>query len=437
MKFKQTIQNHWPKLKSRFPAIAYLAILLVLLGFFFTNDFGLVDIHKTSVVSSVGIDLTESGVKVTAQLAVPMPSENGENVMHTPVEGSGATFADALNEINSQTGFYPKLLFCRLVVLGESCQNVNIFDLLDWFYRDDYSTLTALVAMTRGEASELLSVQTAFSDSTSLTVERILSEELKKSANVSTVNLKILGQQYHSPAASCYMPYIDQLPQETSGGNGGNGGNGGSAQSGNGSSAGGSNQGEQGGSSSGSSQGGGSTANGERTQEKESGGFYCRKTAAFVRGKFVGVLSEDQSLALNLIKNNVKRAILPVSVEGVTSSLAFKNNKGNASIQTRQGSPTLVLSYQAVARIQDQNVSSSPVEQAKGDLVSAEILTAAQQDIIEQLKSLISFCVNYDCDLFGAKTMVYRFANSYYPSLQDNFFAHLPVEYQVQIVSAR
>jgi hypothetical protein len=296
--------------------------------------------------------------------------------------------------------------------------------------------------MTQGEASELLSVQTAFSDSTSLTVERILSEELKKSANVSTVNLKILGQQYHSPSASCYMPYIDQLPQETSGGNGGNGGNGGSAQSGNGSSeqgssAGGSEQGNGGGSSSGSAQGGGSTANGERTQEKESGGFYCRKTAAFVRGKFVGVLSEDQSLALNLIKNDVKRAILPVSAQGVTSSLAFKNNKGKASIQTRQGSPTLVLSYQAVARIQDQNTSSSPVEQAKGDLVSAEILTAAETAITEQLKSLTSFCVNYDCDLFGAKTMVYRFANSYYPSLQKNFFAHLPVEYQVHIVSAR
>jgi hypothetical protein len=96
-----------------------------------------------------------------------------------------------------------------------------------------------------------------------------------------------------------------------------------------------------------------------------------------------------------------------------------------------------VLSYQAVARIQDQNTSSSPVEQAKGDLVSAEILTSAEVAITEQLKSLTSFCVNYDCDLFGAKTMVYRFANSYYPSLQKNFFAHLPVEYQVHIVSAR
>ena len=41
---------------SRISVIIYWLIFIALLGLFFTNDFGLVDIHKTSIITSLGID---------------------------------------------------------------------------------------------------------------------------------------------------------------------------------------------------------------------------------------------------------------------------------------------------------------------------------------------------------------------------------------------
>ena len=61
----------------------YFAIFLVLLGLFFTNDFGLVDIHKTAIITAVGIDTEDGEVIVTGELVAPQPSQSGENIRYT------------------------------------------------------------------------------------------------------------------------------------------------------------------------------------------------------------------------------------------------------------------------------------------------------------------------------------------------------------------
>ena len=193
---------------KRLAAIIYALAITAMAFLFFTNDFGLVDIRKTAVIIGAGIDLTEGGVSVTAQVAVPQPSENGENTVYIEVEGDGATVADALNVINKKTGFFPKLVFCKLLILGESCRDADIFEVLDYFYRDDYTQLTPVIAMCSGSAGELLASKMRFGNTATVSIERLLSDEAKKSANVSTVNLKMIGIDNFSQSAACYMPYI-------------------------------------------------------------------------------------------------------------------------------------------------------------------------------------------------------------------------------------
>ena len=38
---------------------AFILLIAAMLFLFFTNDFGLVDIHKASIVVAVGVDVTE------------------------------------------------------------------------------------------------------------------------------------------------------------------------------------------------------------------------------------------------------------------------------------------------------------------------------------------------------------------------------------------
>lgn len=175
---------------NKFAVIIYWVIFLALAGMFFTNDFGLVDIHKTSIITAIGIDSEGEEVKVTAEIAMPQPSQSGENIRYAQVQGSGLTIADALNEINSKTGFYTKLQFCRLILIGENCRDNQLFRVLGCLYRKNYSELTALVAMCEGKAADMLANKSQVSDMTSEAIRKILSDEIEKSGNANTANLK-------------------------------------------------------------------------------------------------------------------------------------------------------------------------------------------------------------------------------------------------------
>ena len=104
-------------LMQKVAKIAFILLTVAMLFLFFSNDFGLVDIHKASIVVAVGVDVTESGYEVTAQAAVPTPAQGEGSAAYTQVTGEGVTVAEAVDDINAKTGFYPKLAFCNLVIL--------------------------------------------------------------------------------------------------------------------------------------------------------------------------------------------------------------------------------------------------------------------------------------------------------------------------------
>ena len=300
---------------SKVSVVLYWLFVLAMLALFFTNDFGLVDLHKTAIITAVGIDVQDDEVQVTCEIAVPQPSQSGDNIKYTQIQGSGLTIADALNEVNSKTGFYPQLQFCKLILVGESIKEQELFRVLGCFYRKNYSELTALVAMCQGKASDMLSLQSPVSDMTSEAIRKALSEEIEKSANATSVNLKDIAMSEYSRSYACYMPYVEANIPGTSesggngdnvGGEGGNSGSGGQqGQQNSGQQSGGQGPSEGGGSSEGgSAQSGAAQQNGSGQQME----FTARKTAIFSNGKFKGILDEQNSFALAVIEDEIRLA---------------------------------------------------------------------------------------------------------------------------------
>lgn len=424
---------------KRISRIIYLLIILVLIVLFFTNDFGLVDIHKTSIIVAVGIDSDGEELQVTAQLAVPQPSQSGENIQYTEVQGSGRTVADALNEINSKTGFYPKLLFCKLILIGESCQNEHLFRVLGCFYRKNYSELTALVAMCKGKASEMLSMPTTVSNESSTALQRVLSDELEKSANVSSVNLKDIAKTNYSVSSACFMPYIEANIQGTSesGGDGDNvGGESGSSGGSSGSSG-----GQQSGGSSGGGEGGGSSGGegGQSGSSGSSGGrqmeFTARKTALFSDGNFVGLLDEKQSFALNIIMSDIRLAVMPCDADGKHYTVGLKNANGGVKLEVNNGVPELNVSFNARAQIQGSVTVLDPESTVFDDVVPQEVLKGAEEEIKERIESLVSVCAETDCDVLGAKQLLHKYNYKYYEAFKGDLLTRMKVNYEIEIKS--
>lgn len=422
----------------RFSVIFFWILFIALAVMFFTNDFGIVDIHKTSIIVAIGIDSTENEVQVTAQLAVPKPSQSGDNVEYTEVQGSGETVADALNEINAKTGFYPQLQFCKLILLGDSCKDKNIFQLMGCLYRKNYSELTALVAMCDGKASEILAMPTVTSDMTTTVIQRALADELEKSANVSSVNLKDVALGNFSRSTACYMPLIEANVQGTSE-EGGNGDSVGgdkpqSGDSGSENSGGGSSNGEGGGSGGGEggdSSGGSGSSGGEQKPVE----FTARKTAIFNNGRFAGILNDHQAFALNILEYEIEHAVLPCDTAEYHYTLGLGQNSSGIDVKIVDGIPEVTLKFSAYGQVVGLKKPVEPKETTKDDKLSPEIIEAANKTVEERFASLIDVCRQTDCDFLGIKEQIFKFHYRYFEDLKDDALQKMRVKYKVDIQS--
>lgn len=433
--------------KGKISSVLYWLLFIALMGLFFTNDFGLMDIHKTSIITAVGIDCPEEEVVVTAEVAVPQPSQSGENIKYTLVQGSGLTIADALDEINSKLGLYPKLQFCQLILVGETCRDKDVFRVLGCFYRKNYSELTTLVAMCEGNASDMLAMKSEVSDRTSEAIRNVLSDEINKSGNAIAQNLKDIALLEYSKSRACFMSYIQPVMPGTSqdGGNGGKKGGepipqeqqqGGEQQGQQGQSGQGGQGGEQG--QSGGS-GGGGGQQGQSGQSGQSGGqtveFVTHKTAFFSEGHFKGVLDDTQSFALAVLVNKIRVAVLQCDAEDLHYTLGLKYVKSGVDLKVNNGVPEVTISFKAKALIQGVRVVVDPEKIMKDDEVSNVILQSANKEMERCFNGLIEQCVKTDSDLLGLKEMLYKFNNKYYDAFSNDLLSRIRVKYKIDIQS--
>lgn len=436
------MSDKYRSMLRRASVVFFWLLFLAMAVLFFSNDFGIVDIHKTSIIVAVGVDVTEDEVQVTAQLAVPKPSQSGDNVEYTEVQGRGPTIAEALNEINAKTGFYPQLQFCKLILLGDGCKDYDIFRVLGCLYRKNYSELTALVAMCNGKASEMLAMPTITSDMTTTVIQRAISDELEKCANVSSVNLKDIAVAHYSRSRACYMPLIEANVQGTSeegndfGGEqpktGGGGQQGGSSSGGGEGGASGGGEGSGGSSGGGSSGGSGSSgASGEQKPVE----FTAKRTAIFNNGYFTGILDEQQAFALNLLKNEIRLAILPCDTEKYHYALGLGKASGGIDVKVVDGTPEVTLNFKAYGQITGIKKPVDFKETVQDDNLSPELLEAANKAVEERFSSLMEVCRQTDCDFLGIKEEIFKRHYCCFNELESTALQKMKINYEVDVKS--
>ena len=396
-----------PARAKRYLNIIYFFILLALGFLFFTNDFGLVDLRKTSVVVGVALDMEEEEVVLTAQLAVPQPAENGENTKFNTVTGRGATVAEALNEVNVKTGFYPKLVFCKLILVGESCFNSDLSVLLDYFYRNEYTGLTLSVAACEGSAAELIGQQFPCGNSATDVIDKLLSAEAQASGNVATVTLKDIGEKMFSKSGGLCMPYLQNGVLEEEGSEGSSGG------------------GSEGGS------GGGSGGGSQQCEESE---LICNASAMFSDGYFKGLMTAEETFAYNLLFGSVRHAFFRSGEGEDLRVFGLRGCKGKAELQFKKGEPVLTINFGATTKIQDGSNGFSPQKSKKTKVDDAD-LKKGSETLCGMFKSLYETAQTAGCDLLGVRNMLYRKFYDKYEQYQKGIFDNLTVECSVNLKS--
>lgn len=405
----------------------YLLILIALAFLFFTGDLGLIDVQKTAIVMAVGIDREDDTFILTSQIAIPQASKQGKATETVQLVSRGNTIAQAFEEINAKTGWYPKLVFCHLIILGEKTAEQNVFDALDFFLLDEYMSDNCLLATCDGLAKDLLNVSALVDPSGSVAMQKVLSPHAERVGTVLPSTLREFAIGYYSDSKSAFLPIIKTQPQqEHVGGSENSGGD-------NASSSGGSNSSSSGGSSSGSSGSGGNT--GGAGGENDKPVFSASETALFVGGKRVGTLTKEETFAFGAVKQELRLAAYSVETDGATCTLTVRRNLPKTKFKVgSDGRATYRVNLTMTAGLLDYSKALPRQKTADVGDVPSGAFGAAEKKLSAQILTTFEKCRACGCDLFGITEQLQKHNNRHYQQLKTdalkNAIVHVSVRFQ-------
>lgn len=388
----------------------YLFLAVFLLFLFFTNDFGLIDVQKTAIVMAVGIDREEDSFLITSQIAIPQSSKQGKSSQSVQIVSRGKTVADAFEEINAKTGWYPKLVFCKLLLLGKSATAENVFDALDFFLRDEYLSDNCLVAACESSAKDMLNVTALVDQSGSLAMDKILSPHAERVGSVLTATLREFSIGYFSDSHSGFLPIITTVEQQEPF-------SAAAAQT--------SENEEQ-----------SSTENSGSEKEKQV--FSASETALFVEGKWVGKLTKEESFAVSAVQNKLRLAAYSVPANDEYCTLSIRRNTPKTKLLLGEKDRAVFkITVDITAGISDYSAAQDlNAIKDVGD-VPKGVFTAAERKLASEIQRAFEKCRGCGCDLFGLQQRLQKYAPKRAPALQNTLLESALVEVSVSFKNVR
>lgn len=402
-----------------------LVCLLLVTILFFSNNFGLLDIEKTAIITAIGIDIKDDKYEITAQIAVPEATDTNAENKKTQLSGVGNTVGEALKEIGDTSGWYPQLYFCNLLVLGKETTNQNCIKMLDYFAKTLRLQDSAVVVLAEGSAKEILESTSPLDNISSFALQKILLKAQGFNDDVATVDIKSFCAGYYSDFGASFMPIVKVKKVEE-------GDNASGGQSSEGSSSSSSGQ-EQASASEGGTKTGGSCV------------FVASNTALYKDGFLVGNLNSEQTIMLNAFRGKSLRHTT-LAINDVSPSLLesqhnylFTILRCNPKIQLKatKNSLKLDIDVSIYGKISDLNAEYSDSTYSKNLLISNAVKDAFTQKITDIINSLIDTTKQTGCDFLGIGEKLYRYNYKHYARYKDNYINKMQTEVRVSLTGQK
>ncbi len=381
----------------------YVLLFILMFIIYFTQDYTLINIEKTALIVTVGVDKGDDDYVVTAQIAVPEGSSTKTTNKEAVITSNGKTIYEAISSISDKTGWYPKLSFCNLIVLGESMLTDNVMDVLLFFIRSYKIEDSAIVCTAKGEAKELLLSSSPLDTISGLSLSKIFVKDYESASKIYTTSIKDFCINYYSRSSYGYMPFVKTVMTDESGKGGKTVSTSTTTEPESGS-----------GGSSGGKSGGGSGGS-----EQQLVVYDATTCQLFNKGYFVGELDSDESLCLSLLYRRVKEAFITINAtdnDGNTGELLIdilKSTK-NVKLELINNTPTLVCDIKVWARVSDANFSEKINRVAELGKLNDNMKFKTEEFIKEKIQSVAKKSKETKCDIFEVKNLLYKYHTKKY-----------------------
>lgn len=176
-------------------------VLVIILSLLQTGCWNAREIDELGFVLSIGLDKSENGFKVTAQMASPQTYSKTSPGLPTKsfwvVSSTGKTIFEAIRNmasISSRRIFWSHI---KVILISEDIVKSNTIEIFDFFIRNPELRLRTLVAVTPGEAGKLLDITPVMEKDPGIYLEKIIQ------------NKNLTGKSYNIMLKDFIQDYLD------------------------------------------------------------------------------------------------------------------------------------------------------------------------------------------------------------------------------------
>ncbi len=366
----------------------FLIIFAIIFINFLTLDFLLIDVEKTALIVAIGIDKNEQGYEVTAQIAVPEATNQSTKSNESVIYANGQTLYDAVNDIGSRTGWYPKLSFCNLIILGDKVFEENVMGVVDFFVRSYKVEDSAILCASEKSAKDVLLSISPLDNISSFALTKIFVRDHNNASSILTTTIKDFSQLYYSPCKSGFMPMIKMIDTKDKGNN--------------------------------TSEASSLTSNSGASKDggKNTPVVYDAETCILFSGGYkTGEISSDECLFYSLFEKSSNEAFFNLEMTDEDGNhgkalMGIKRVDSSIKLIYENDKPVLKGDMKLWLQITDTDFPQSMKQIATIGRLSDNTLRLAEQYAKDTLINLFEKTVNAGCDIFESKNMLYRFHNS-------------------------
>lgn len=391
-----------------------LLVVFAISVFFFSSDFGLIDVEKTAIITAIAVDRENDNYAVTAQIAVPEATDTNSENLKTQITGKASTIGGAIKNLGDFSGWFPKLAFCNLILIGENLTDDNVIDVLDYFAKSLRVQDSALVAMTEGKAGELISKATPLDNISAFALQKIMLKNIGFDADIASTDIKTFCQGHYSINGSAFMPIVKDVKSSED-----------NPQS---------NSGEQSSGGSGSS----NQSGGSSKKEDNNNLFDARTTALFLNGKKVGELSPELTQTYNALFSAFEGTTFPVdnvtfNGQNTNYLLSVVDCMPKVKLHATENDLTLKIQLNMYCKVSDHSASGSSEALSQNMPIPDRVKEKAEQFFAKNIEELVMTEKQTGCDFMDIKQKLYRFNHKQYSRYKDNYLSVLKTDISVSV----
>lgn len=367
--------------------IAFCFLILL----FLSNDFGIIDVEKTAIVTAVAIDKEDGDYLVSLQISVPEATDSNTENQKALLSGTGKTIGGAIKDIGNVSGWFPKLSFCNLIILGSEFKNENVIETLDYFAKTLRIQDSAVVCIAEKTAKEALDTASPLDNISSFAIQKILLKDTGLDRDIMVSDIRRFAVGYYSRSSSSFMPVVKTIKL--------NGGN--------------------------DSSGSGGDQKSQTDSQFSNKGQYLydlTETALFYKGRQTGTLDTPLTFTLKMLTSSVKESLLHIENadnDGADYSLTILRNSPKISLNFDDNELSVLVNLNIYCKVSDVKKANTKSTYATNLKLSPTVKENAEKLLFERIKSLFEVAKTSNCDLLGLDEILYKFHHDKYYEYKD------------------